>query len=66
MGVYFYVLLRNFLEGLRKDQMQKFLKFGHDNNVNYKYYEVIESTKMNDGTRKLSMTKDVAQCFLAI
>lgn len=65
MGVYFYVLLRNFLEGLRKDQMQKFLKFGHDNNVNYKYYEVIESTRTNVGTRKLFLMKNVTQCFRA-
>lgn len=30
MSVYFYVLLWNFLEGFRKDQMRKFLKFGYD------------------------------------
>ena len=40
MGVYFYVLSRNFLKVYRKEQMCKFLKFVHDNNVYYKCYEV--------------------------
>lgn len=97
-------------EAITKEQMRKFLKFIHDDNVYCKYYEVvyilfhtgmrisefcgltlkdidlekriinidhqllrtsemkyvIEATKTNAGTRKLPMTDDVFQCFLAI
>lgn len=65
MGVYFYVLLRNFLEGFKKDQIRNFLEFEYDDNVYYKYYEVIESTRTNVGTRKLPLMKNVTQCFRA-
>ena len=97
-------------ETITKDRMRKFLKFVQDDNVYYKYYEVvyilfytgirvlefggltlqnidlenkvinidrqlqrtsymrlvIESTKTNAGTRKRSMTENVAQCFQTI
>lgn len=97
-------------EAVSREQMRKFLKFIHDDNVYCKYYEVvyilfhtgmrisefcgltlkdidlekriinidhqllrtsemkyvIEATKTNAGTRKLPMTEDVFQCFLAI
>ncbi len=66
MSVHFYVLLRNFLEDFRKDQISKFLKFVNDNIGYYKYYEGIASTKTNVGTRKLPMMEDVLQCFRAI
>ena len=97
-------------EAITKEQMNKFLKFVHDDNVYCKYYEVIyilfhtgmrisefcgltisdidlennivnidhqlqrtsdmkyilDTTKTDAGTRKLPITQDVADCFLAI
>lgn len=97
-------------EAITKEQMNKFLKFVHDDNVYCKYYEVIyilfhtgmrisefcgltisdidlennivnidhqlqrtsdmkyilDTTKTDAGTRKLSITQDVADCFRSI